>query len=135
MASGRNAALSRRGLVFSLCLVAGDVRRVEPVAEIDPGHGGAGESQGVYKPAQRGAPSGLRVQRIVSTIKRDWLPPLVGRDQSRWSERFNLDHPEDSLVHVQSPWGRIVPEERLTPAPSLTSPGLQAPARVARSTA
>jgi hypothetical protein len=32
MASSRNAALSQRGLVFSVCLVAGDVRRVEPVS-------------------------------------------------------------------------------------------------------
>jgi hypothetical protein len=64
MASGRNAALSRRGLVFSVCPLAGDVRPVEPVADIDPGHGGAGECQGVDKPAQRGAPPGLRLRKI-----------------------------------------------------------------------
>jgi hypothetical protein len=86
-------------LVFPAGLVAGDVRRVEPVA----GHGGAGESKGVDKRAQRGAPLGLRVRKIVSTVKRDWLPPLVGLDQSRWGEGFNLDHREGPLVHVQSP--------------------------------
>jgi hypothetical protein len=32
MASSRNAALSQRGLVFSVGLVAGGVRRVEPVS-------------------------------------------------------------------------------------------------------
>jgi hypothetical protein len=80
MAGSRNAALSRRSLVFPADLIAGVVRLVEPDANIDPGHGGAGESQGVDKPAQRGAPSGLRLRRIVSAIKRDWLAPLVGRE-------------------------------------------------------
>ena len=46
-ASGRDPALSRRGLVFSVCPVAGDVRPVEPDANIDPGHTAAGESEGV----------------------------------------------------------------------------------------
>ena len=64
MASGCNAALSRRGLVFSVCPVAGDVRLVEPDADIDPGHAGAGEGQAFDKPAQRRAPSGLRLRRI-----------------------------------------------------------------------
>ena len=103
MASRPNVALTRRGLVFPAGLVAGGVRLVEPDADIYPGHGGAGESQGVDKSAQRGSSSSLWLRRIVSAIKRDWLPPLVRRGQSRWGERVDLDRGEVLFFHDQSP--------------------------------
>jgi hypothetical protein len=97
MAGSRNATLSRQSLVYPAALIAGDVRLVEPDANIDPCHAAAAESQGVDKPAQRRAPSGLRLRRIVSVVKRDWLPPLVRRGQSRWGERVDLNRGEGLL--------------------------------------
>src|ERR1700722_20101449 len=107
MAGSRNAALSRRGLVFSVCPVAGRIRRVEPVADIDPGHTAAGESEGVDKPAQRRLPTGFGLRRIVSAIRRDWLPPLVRRGQGRWGKCVDVDRREGLLFHVQSRCGRL----------------------------
>src|SRR5580704_7757887 len=101
MAGRRNTALSRRIFVFPADLIAGDVRLVEPDANINSGHTAAGESEGVDKPAQRRAPSGLRFRRIVSAVKRDWLGPLVGRGQSRWGEHLDLDRGGGLIFHVQ----------------------------------
>jgi hypothetical protein len=100
MAGSRNAALSTRSLVYPADLIAGDVRVVVPSANIDPGHATAGVSEGFDNSAQHRAPSGLRLQRIVSVIKRHWLAPL-GRAQSRWGERLDLDHGGGLLFHVQ----------------------------------
>src|ERR1700722_4266629 len=75
----RSFSLSGPALL-SCWSLAWDIRLVEPDTNIDPGHAAAGEGQGVDKPAQRRAPPGLRLRRIVSAIQRDWLPPLVGRD-------------------------------------------------------